>query len=77
MNDPYMKMKPEDSTAKIDGTDTDSISKTSEAEKTRNAIAAEEKEKAEREDAKRNKKNLDEGLEESMDASDPPSTTQP
>lgn len=77
MNDPYMKLKPEDSTAKVDATDTDSISKTSEAEKTRNAIAAEEKEKAEREDAKRNKKNLDEGLEESMDGSDPPSTTQP
>ena len=33
--------------------------------------------KKELEDAPRDKENLDEGLEESMDASDPPSSTQP
>lgn len=36
-----------------------------------------QKPKKELEDAPRDEENLDEGVEESMDASDPPSSTQP
>ena len=43
------------------------------AGKDKKQISDEEEQK----DAPRDKHNLDEGLEESMDASDPPSSTQP
>jgi len=77
---PLIKEKPEIADAELTAPEkADRSKQRSEREKARNAIAAEEAKRRDEQvhNAKQNKANLDKGLEDSMDASDPPSSVQP
>ncbi|MEZ5708289.1 MAG: hypothetical protein R3E02_02745 [Blastomonas sp.] len=83
MTDQFIKMKPEMADPRGTNAPYPETRATPERQKARNAIAADQAERRkaetndEAEDAPRDKHNLDEGLEDSMDGSDPPSTLQP